>query len=61
MSECTHPRCTKVIDKLGPMLDEPVITTKKGKTVITPGATAKILAWHWVCNDCGTTIEKESP
>ena len=58
-SECTHPQRTKVIDKLGPMLDVDHVHVYRGKTIITPGAQARVLAWHWVCRDCGTTIPRE--
>jgi hypothetical protein len=55
---CLHPSfaVTKVIDKLGPMLDAPVVSVKDGVSVITPGAQAQVLAWHWVCRVCEATV-----
>jgi hypothetical protein len=46
---CLHPSfgLVKVIDKLGPMLDDPSVPS---------GAKAEVIAWHWVCRTCGATI-----
>jgi hypothetical protein len=54
--DCDHEHLVKVVDKLGPMLDAPVVTMRRGRTVITPGAQAKLLAWHYVCRDCGIAL-----
>lgn len=59
MTECTHPRRIKVIDKLGPMLDVDHVHVYAGRTIITPGAQAKVVAWHHVCRDCGAALPKE--
>lgn len=46
-ARCRHPELTKIIDKLGPMLD----------VGHTGQARAKVLESHYECATCGATID----